>query len=167
MLRRVVRALRIGFVVAGVLLLAWLPISFWYMAKGKVSVGSRQLGFHADYGSFLLWHRAPLSDAPRFAIQRRRAYDPLWQEWSGGPTVPRRGGQIIIPSGTTLMSIKRERNPLEVDYGTLGLRTTIRYVEVPLWLLAAICLVWPVTSLLLARRRRKGRGFEVEVASDE
>ena len=31
----------------------------------------------------------------------------------------------------------------------------------PLWLLAAVCLAWPVTSLLV-RRRRRGRGFEVE-----
>ena len=37
---------------------------------------------------------------------------------------------------------------------------------IPLWLLAAICLAWPVTSLLLARRRRKGRGFAVEPAAD-
>jgi hypothetical protein len=34
-------------------------------------------------------------------------------------------------------------------------------VELPLWLLAAVCLAWPVTSLLV-RRRRRGRGFEVE-----
>ena len=32
---------------------------------------------------------------------------------------------------------------------------------IPLWLLAAVCLAWPVTSFLV-RRRRRGRGFEVE-----
>ena len=40
------------------------------------------------------------------------------------------------------------------------------FISIPLWLLAAICLAWPVTSLLLARRRRKGRGFAVEPAAD-
>jgi hypothetical protein len=38
-------------------------------------------------------------------------------------------------------------------------------LSIPLWLLATICLAWPVTALLLARRRRKGRGFAVEPAS--
>jgi hypothetical protein len=33
--------------------------------------------------------------------------------------------------------------------------------SVPFWLLAAVCLPWPVTSFLV-RRRRRGRGFEVE-----
>ena len=39
---------------------------------------------------------------------------------------------------------------------------TTYYLGLPLWLLAFICLAWPVTSFILARRRRKGRGFEVE-----
>ena len=34
--------------------------------------------------------------------------------------------------------------------------------SIPLWLLAIICLAWPVTSFIIARWRRKGRGFEVE-----
>lgn len=34
-------------------------------------------------------------------------------------------------------------------------------VSIPLWLLALLCLAWPVTSFIRARRRR-GRGFEVE-----
>ena len=38
--------------------------------------------------------------------------------------------------------------------------------SLPLWLLAFLCLAWPVTSFLLARRRR-GRGFPVEIATLE
>ena len=37
-------------------------------------------------------------------------------------------------------------------------------VGIPLWLLAAICLAWPVTSFIVARRKRR-RGFPVEPAS--
>ena len=35
------------------------------------------------------------------------------------------------------------------------------YVSVPLWLLALLCLAWPVTSFIIHRRRHK-RGFPVE-----
>ena len=38
-----------------------------------------------------------------------------------------------------------------------------RMITLPYPFVAAACLAWPVTSLLLARRRRKGRGFGVEV----
>jgi hypothetical protein len=38
----------------------------------------------------------------------------------------------------------------------------LTFLWLPLWLLAFLCLAWPVTSFLIARRKRKGRGFEVE-----
>ena len=38
---------------------------------------------------------------------------------------------------------------------------TWRYVSLPLWLPCVICLAWPVTSFIIARRRHK-RGFPVE-----
>ncbi len=34
-------------------------------------------------------------------------------------------------------------------------------IRIPLWLLAALCLAWPVTSFIVGRRRRR-RGFAVE-----
>ena len=39
-------------------------------------------------------------------------------------------------------------------------------VSVPLWLLAAVFLAWPVSSFIAARRRRKGRGFEVRTEGE-
>ena len=42
---------------------------------------------------------------------------------------------------------------------------TYGYLVLPNWLLAAVCLAWPVTSFLIARRRRRGRGFAVEAAA--
>ena len=49
-----------------------------------------------------------------------------------------------------------ERGPVVIPPGTL--------VEawIPLWLPALLFLAWPVTSFIVARRRRKARGFEVE-----
>jgi hypothetical protein len=41
-----------------------------------------------------------------------------------------------------------------------------RMITMPYPFVAGVCLAWPVTSLLLARRRRKGRGFAVEPAAD-
>ncbi len=41
-----------------------------------------------------------------------------------------------------------------------------RRLQLPLGMLAAVCLAWPVTSFILARRR-KGRGFAVEGVSVE
>jgi hypothetical protein len=39
-------------------------------------------------------------------------------------------------------------------------------LNIPLWLLAFLCLAWPVTSFVVARRRRRTRGFEVEAKAD-
>jgi hypothetical protein len=36
------------------------------------------------------------------------------------------------------------------------------YFTLPLWMAAVLLLAWPVTSLLILRRRRKGQGFDVE-----
>src|SRR5687768_2646772 len=36
------------------------------------------------------------------------------------------------------------------------------FVDLPLWLLAFLCLAWPVTSFIIIRWRRGLRGFEVE-----
>ena len=45
---------------------------------------------------------------------------------------------------------------------------SFRALSIPLWLLAFLCLAWPVTSFVIARRRRRTRGFEVEaVVKDE
>ena len=40
------------------------------------------------------------------------------------------------------------------------------FFTVPLWLLAAVCLAWPVTSFVV-RRRRRGRGFDVGMTNEE
>ena len=36
-------------------------------------------------------------------------------------------------------------------------------VQIPLWLLAIVCLVWPVTTFIITRRHK--RGFPVEATS--
>ena len=55
-------------------------------------------------------------------------------------------------------------NPMQLAVHRITERGSLdatRNAVIPLWLLAAVCLAWPVTSLLVQRRRR-GRGFEVE-----
>jgi hypothetical protein len=50
-------------------------------------------------------------------------------------------------------------HPLAPTYEVIGTDNT--FYTIPLWLLSAICLAWPVTSFILARRKPK-RGFPVE-----
>jgi hypothetical protein len=57
-------------------------------------------------------------------------------------------------------------DPHRRDDGADVVQETKRVLSIPLWLLAFLCLAWPVTSFLLARRRR-GRGFEVEMTNDQ
>lgn len=52
------------------------------------------------------------------------------------------------------------------DYDRQFVLVVLRMVG-PVWLLAAICVAWPVTSFIVAWRRRKGRGFAVEAAQSD
>ena len=56
--------------------------------------------------------------------------------------------------------------PFEVTTERLGPQWITRSLTLPLWLLAATCLVWPVTSFIYARRRRKEPGFAVKPAAN-
>jgi hypothetical protein len=56
-----------------------------------------------------------------------------------------------------------------IEWSEMSLLPTVEFdryltLKFPLWLLAFLCLAWPVTSFLLSRRRR-GRGFAVEPLS--
>ena len=70
-------------------------------------------------------------------------------ETSGpGVTLGRAGG--LIMSDAIVPTVSEMTRPAG----------TTTFYSFPLWLLAAACLAWPVTSLVIARRRHK-RGFPV------
>src|SRR5688572_5979491 len=138
MLRRVVRAFRIASLSLGLLMLLWLPVSWVY----SVWLISPWPGDHARFvfGDGVLWinivTQAPepsLNNPMQLAVHR----------------ITERGSldDALLPSFQ------------HIEWPEFSVAT--RNAVIPLWLLAAVCLAWPVTSLLV-RRRRRGRGFEVE-----
>jgi hypothetical protein len=114
--------------IAGVVLLAWTPISFLYVASIEYSASSTK-GLGTKDGA--IW----LFDGPSV----------FWQtgwEW-------RFEGNTEFQSRALLPFY--ERDPVVGG----------RLLVIPLWLLAFLCLAWPVTSFILARRKPK-RGFPIE-----
>jgi hypothetical protein len=137
MLRLVSRFLRALLVLVAAILLAWLPVSFFVYTYVMFSWF---LGASVSSGSVWVWQQkgpTPYMYEPEFLSYEAASENSL--EAAALPAYERR--QVMT---------------------TLGPREDVD-LRLPLWLLAAICLAWPVTSLLLTRRRRKGRGFEIEV----
>ena len=143
MLRRVAGITRVLLLLVGLALLVWLPVSFFVYTY---LTWSWHLGSSVSSGCVWVWQE-----------KGSNIYDPYPPE-------------IISFDSATDNSLRSALLPAYERGQILTLKDGAREaldVRFPLWLLAAICLAWPVTSLLLARRRRKGRGFEVEVASAE
>jgi hypothetical protein len=148
MLWRVAQALRIVLLLTGSLLLVWLPLTWWFRLK-------------------LL---APLPRGPVIATGFSRgefhlALMPSWMD----PTLV--DSSVELSRIDALSSGSVERAKLHWDHVWLPLplgdvewqwySLDEIYLTLPLWFVSALCLAWPVTSLLV-RRRRRGRGFEVE-----
>ena len=96
-----------------------------------------------------------------------RAESPIFVE-TAPPDSEELGGVTIHLASPTGRRFQAGLEPHWQAWGTKAVwlpsvRSDFIVFTFPIWLLAAICLAWPVTSLLLARRRRKGRGFEIEV----
>src|SRR5688500_15156224 len=139
MLRRVVRTLRVLLLVIGLGLLALWPVSglFQITLESPWPFEVTVLASRGGEVGMYFYAEVPAADRPRPGF----ALYPL-DEYSWMPGRP---------------GIAR------ADLGPLK----VTEVTSPLWLIAAVCLGWPVTSLVV-RRRRRGRGFEVEgkVAGD-
>src|SRR5688572_174477 len=179
MLRRVAVILRGGLFVMGVAVLVGLPVSYRYVA------GIRFPSLHhiaAVNGYIAFAHYA--YDDPGLPVTD--TVGPFFNLASATPSNWKNAFFPALTSGNTTMLVEtdhREEFPLLAGTGDeestsrpivaapsswgrvyVNFPAKVTTLRLPLWLLAAICLVWPVTSLLLARRRRKGRGFTVEAA---
>lgn len=147
--RRVVRATRGALAALGVGLLLWLPASFFVAVAAHVPVPGGDARGHCAYGALNVSRHSWTVIGRRIAV------------WDVNPAYEVAAG---MTRDALFPRIHRERShPFGVtDYTTRG---TVQ-VTIPLWLLAALCLAWPVTSILLRRRRRR-RGFPVEAAAGE
>ena len=129
MLRRVARVLRYLLLIAGSIVLVWIPVSYIVYSECELSSEHRS--------GWIRVHNATL-----MIEILRRPY--AWDD------------QVSL-------NVYR---PYQVQLATFWAPSAVNlrygwHVVIPLWLLAFLCLAWPVTSFLLARRRR-GRGFPVE-----
>ena len=125
MLRRVARVARWLLLTLGILVMAWIPVSFFYVAWMYYFV-FREAYVEVGDGALLLWLGTSPGDG---RIDAGFSPNPSSEYW-----------RAIVP-------------------GREGLQST--RVTVPLWLLAFLCLAWPVASFIIVRRRHK-RGFPVE-----
>ena len=129
--------LRIGLFLIGFSSLAWLPVSFRFRVtlealEPVTFLVQSQSGCVEAH----LYERDARPGIDGWALRLERNWDPRVQAWW-----PFAG-------------------KMDTTYDIYIWRGG--FVVVPLWLVAFLCLAWPVTSFILARRRRKGRGFEVE-----
>jgi hypothetical protein len=142
MLRRVARALKALLVVAAIALLVWLPVSFIRVLYVAFPLADGEAGVVSDRGYMLLWHATP----SRFPKASLGVHDlRRWDDF-GDPRAKRGAGRALWPH----------------TYKIALTRIQVYHFSIPLWLLAVLCLAWPVTSFVIARRRRGTRGFEVE-----
>lgn len=136
------RISRFGVFVLGLVLLAWLPASFFLIAGAFSRGPASSISIYTEHGhaaaSHLdadnrLWDTSDFSImvSRRYGLARVRTSDALWPNYSAEST----------------------SNP----YVSYRLRT----VRLPLWLLCALCLAWPMTYWI-AQRRKRTRGFSIE-----
>ena len=143
MLRRISRALRLGLFIVTVLLLAWMPASFLTTAFVELPRPDSGMAVYSNNGKIVIWS---LGD-------NRSMYYTESAVGFGGRLSPANDKSWPLGALRPMFEHRRLTPPSSSQEITLTL---------PLWLLAAGCLAWPLTSFLIARRRRR-RGFAVEL----
>src|SRR5688572_16630739 len=142
MCRHVARVLRLLLLIVGISMMVWYPFSWRYV----VGVGSTwpkdRILVGSSYGNATLTNFQSAGGTKEGVTFEYRRLD--------RPTSPT---SLWVPSYTHIDNMRA--------WGFAYTAYTL-----PLWLLASLCLAWPVTSFILARWRGKGRGFAVEPAAD-
>lgn len=138
MLLRAAQVARILLLVTGVALAIWLPLSFWLVAELISTQPASGSGLFSSDGAIEVWvHDGPFAapaDETRFSIHPDRYH-------RGSPG--RRFTFAMWPH-------------IEHSSGLI--------VSIPVWILAALVLVWPTASYILDRRRSV-RGFAIQPAA--
>ena len=136
-MRRVARFARRALLVVGVLLLTWVPVSYFVTADSRTVVGSSSaIDAFVMRGLFV----AAVHTAPGVA----------WESVLRVDVVP---GAERTFTWFWLPTVNR--------FAFQATRTTL--VRLPLWQLALLALAWPAAAFV-AKRRRARRGFAVEPA---
>src|SRR5688572_33328465 len=136
MLRRVARLLRAGLFGMGVVCLAWWPWSCFYVALVEIPFPFEGATVNSHHGILYLGAHRDRPDRDPLTFQLRHR---LLKPYQRG--------------------VLRHALPHVASVNSNGYIQT--GIFIPLWLLAFLCLAWPVTSFILDRRRR-ARGFAFE-----
>ena len=138
MLRRIARVLRIGLFVAALILLLWLPVSFKVTCSISLPEPFRGLVLSCRSGYVrVAWYSPELREV--MVVEARVRFEPANRiRWHRRLAWARYGWEDVTNPGEGRSAL-----------------------YIPLWLLAFLCLAWPVAYFILARRRHK-RGFPVE-----
>src|SRR5688572_19038354 len=130
MLRRMLRILRVLLLGLGIVLCVWLPLS--YVFSGWLTLP----GAHSA-----------------LIISSWDGLAQVYVRWDSPSRLSPSAGMGINTSYEQGFRPRTHPTWRHFEPGFLQPNTET-YVFLPIWLLAAICLAWPVTSLLLALRRR-------------
>jgi hypothetical protein len=132
-----------GTVCLALLVLVWLVVSFYYVVSVMLPAPGSYTSINAFDGSVLITTREAGA-----STQVDTLSGGVYRLPPHGPTL----------SWALMPTVRWMKAP---DGGRMIQDTQIR---LPLWLLAALLLVWPITSYLI--RRRSKRGFPLAPAGD-
>lgn len=137
-LRLTAIVVRRGLLALGVAVLLWLPISFWFWTSIYSMYPIKGIGVMISEGSFNvnLYEQAGFIEDWGIVISKRPQ------------DAPREFAHCLLP-----------------DWSIAEPPYVRHWVGIPLWIVAALCLAWPVASLVI-HRRRLPRGFPVEPPQD-
>ena len=165
MRHRVGRWLRVVLFVAGVLLLAWLPISFFVTAFIRVDCRTVYAGngyFSYTYGLSREREAEQFPPLRRHGVATRPS--PLAESAAPDPS-PR---PLLYDFDSGIHLNERIYSSSIVRSDVLWLRfNRIKGCQLflPLWILAVVCLAWPTTAFV-ARRRSRKQGFLIELGGE-
>jgi len=174
MLHRIAQSLRVLLLAAGVLLLAWLPISFFVEIRcyvwSRSPSGAGRAVARDGYLSVLLAPKISREVQTRqFPLLEPRADDMQPPQKERAPTPPTSSGSSFNFDFDIDFDINRIddfRNIRPVYKLLPSFQRGIDQLDatLPLWLPAVACLAWPATSFVVRRRKRK-RGFSIDPAA--
>ena len=135
MLWRVARVSRVLLLIVGIVLLVAAPVSLKVVAIASAPSSVPRFALSLDGGALGLW--VPPAEDEFF-----------WKAFTAGISWANDAPDVSLRKAMLPTAVRSPYNDL--------------ILTIPLWLLAFLCLAWPVTSFVIARRRRGTRGFEVE-----
>ena len=167
MLHRVTRSLRVLLLAAGVLLLAWLPIGFYFESCiwfHNSSADCHGLAFVRNGYLCVMLTLSEAGNTRAFPLLARPVAEPQSSLLEQAPSRSTSSESYSHLGFETRRIDFRNIRPLYKLLPSFEYSRAELDAALPLWLLVVACLGWPTTSFVVKRRRRK-RGFSIDTAA--